>query len=329
MLVLSRADVEACLPMRECVDVVREAFAALSTGHAQVPLRTVLHLPEHETTAFFMPAHVQTPASLAVKAVNVALKNAERGLPLIHGLVLYFDPDTGEPRAVMEGGSLTALCTGAASGVATDLLAKRGAGELALFGAGVQARTQLGAVCAVRPIRRVWVAARSSESAQRFAQEMAGRNGLPRAIRAAASPEAAVQSADVVCTATRSSTPVYPGLALAPGVHVNGVGSFTPQMQENDLDVIRRASKIVVDQRAAAWHEAGDLIVALNRGVLKESDVYAELGEIAAGLKPGRERDDEITFFKSVGNAVQDAAVARRVFENAKRLKRGVDVAMT
>lgn len=329
MLVLSRTDVEACLPMRECIDVVRDAFAALSTGRAQVPMRTVLHLAEHETSAFFMPAHVAAPASLAVKAVNVALKNPERGLPLIHGLVLSFDPDTGQPRAVMEGGSVTALRTGAASGVATDLLARRDARVLALFGAGVQARTQLEAICAVRPVRQAWVVSRTRDSAERFVREMAGKNGMPPDLRVAESPEAAAGSADVVCTATRSSTPVYPGLALQAGVHVNGVGSYTPQMQENDLDVIRRASKIVVDQRAAAWHEAGDLIVALNRGVLKESDVYAELGEIAAGLKPGRERDDEITFFKSVGNAVQDAAVAQRIYENAQRLGRGVEVSLT
>jgi ornithine cyclodeaminase/alanine dehydrogenase-like protein (mu-crystallin family) len=273
-----------------------------------------------------MPAHLHVSDALAVKIVSVHNQNPAHGLPLIHALVVVVDAGTGKPLAAMEGGYLTALRTGAASGVSTDLLARRDARVAAIFGAGVQGRTQLLAVSAVRPLERAFIFDAFRESAERFVREMQGQPGVPKDLRLAASSAEAVREADVICTATTSTRPVFSGADIKPGVHISAIGAFTPEMQEIDETTLKRADKIVIDHHAGALAEAGDLIVALRNGTIKETDIYAEIGEIAAGRKPGRERDDEITFFKSVGNAVQDASVARAIYDAAVKQNLGTEV---
>jgi ornithine cyclodeaminase/alanine dehydrogenase-like protein (mu-crystallin family) len=225
----------------------------------------------------------------------------------------------------MDGTYLTALRTGAASGVATDLLARKDARVAAIFGAGAQGRTQLLAVCEVRDIERAWVYDVNPQAAERFAQQMAGKGRVPADLRVASSPAEAVREADVVCTATTSRTPVFADEDLKPGVHVNAVGSFTPEMQEIPGQTVARA-RIVVCSREVCLAETGDLIIPIREGLITEHDIYAELGEIAAGIKPGRDNAEEITLYKSVGNAVQDVSVARRVIEEAQRLRLGGEV---
>jgi len=219
---------------------------------------------------------------------------------------------------------LTALRTGAASGVATKLLAREDSEVAAVFGAGAQARTQVLAAAAVRPIKRFWVYARRRESAESLIARMKPQLGAIELL-VAESPSQAVRDADVICAATNSSTPVFDGNDLKPGAHVNGIGSYHRGMQEVDCATLRRASKIIVDHREAALAEAGDLIVAIDRGEVRASDIYAEIGEIAAGRKAGREREDEITYFKSVGNAAQDAAVAQAIYQQALQEHLGVE----
>ena len=194
-----------------------------------------------------------------------------------------------------------------------------------IFGAGVQARTQLLAVCEVRDIERVWVYDVNPQAAERYAQEMAGKGRVPADLSVASSPAEAAREADVLCTATTSQTPIFTDADLKPGVHINAVGSFTPEMQEIPEQTVGRA-RLVVGSREACLAEAGDLIIPIRNGLITEADIYAELGEIAAGLKPGRDNADEITLFKSVGNAVQDVSVAKRVMEEARRLGLGVEV---
>jgi ornithine cyclodeaminase/alanine dehydrogenase-like protein (mu-crystallin family) len=247
-------------------------------------------------------------------------------LPLIHALVVVIDAATGKPLAAMEGGYLTALRTGAASGVSTDLLARRDARIAAIFGAGVQGRTQLLAVASVCKLERVYVFDAVPGSTEKFAQEMRGQPGVPNDLRAASSSTEAVREADIICTATTSTKPVFSGSDIKPGVHISAIGAYTPQMQEIDETTLKRANKIVIDHHEGALAEAGDLIIALKNGTIKASDIYAEIGEIAAGKKPGRERDDEITFFKSVGNAVQDASVARAIYDAAVQENLGTEV---
>ncbi len=326
MRILSRSDVQRALAMPEAIAIVRDAFAQLSSNQATVPLRVPITIARHDGVTLFMPAHLHASDALAVKIVSVHNQNPARGLPLIHALVVVIEAATGRPLAAMDGGYLTALRTGAASGVATELLARRAARVAAIFGAGVQGRTQLRAVCAVRRIERVLVFDAAPDKADAFAREMRGEPGIPDEVRAVRSAAEALRDADVICTATTSSRPIFSGRDVKPGAHINAIGAYTPQMQEIGEDTLARAAKIVIDSRTGALAEAGDLLIALEKGAIKPTDIYAEIGEIAAGTKPGRTSEDEITYFKSVGNAVQDASVARAIYDAALRENLGVEV---
>ncbi|QQS46652.1 MAG: ornithine cyclodeaminase [Acidobacteriota bacterium] len=320
MRIISHSDVSRAITMPEAIEAVRMAFIDLSVGGADVPVRQSIAPGGHSGATLVMPGYLAGTDALAVKLVSVRPENPARGKPLIYGIVLLIDAATGEPLAAIEGASLTALRTGAASGLATDLLAREDARTLALFGAGAQAETQLEAVCAVRPIEKAFIRARTSGSVVSFIDRMRGRCN---AELIAAGPEA-VREADIVCAATTSATPVFDGDDLRPGTHVNGVGSYTPGMQEVDFATLRRTGKIVVDSIPAALAEAGDLIRAIENGIISRQSIHAEIGEIAAGMKPGRTDDREITFFKSVGNAAQDVAVAALIYRNS--IERGLGV---
>jgi len=305
--VLSAADVRTALPMPIAIEAMKSAFSQFSSGDATVPLRGRLHTDKGVT--LLMPAFLMRSRDLAVKVVSVFGDNPSLGLPTVAGLVLVLDAETGIPQAVMEGDSLTALRTGAAGGLAADLLARKDASTALLFGAGVQGRSQLAAACAVRPIRRVMVVDPSPKAAARLIEEIHTWPDAPQA-RVAASSAEAVRQADLIMAATTATTPVFDGKNVSPGTHITGVGSFTPEMQEIDASVIRRAY-VVVDGREGVKAEAGDLIKA-------GASIDAELGEIINGDKPGRRDDEQITFFKSVGMAAQDAAAAAAVLTAAE-----------
>jgi len=326
MRLLTRSDVQRSISMREAVEAVKRAFIELSTGRADVPLRIALSQPKGAGVTLVMPGYLSDSESLAVKVVSVHDRNAERDLPRINAIVVVIDPATGRAVAAMDGGYLTALRTGAASGAATDLLARQDAEVAAVIGAGAQARAQALSLTAVRPVKRIWIYSRRREQVDEMIAEIRPQLGPSIELLAADSPSQAVREALVVCAATTSSIPVFDGAELRPGAHVNGVGSYRPEMQEVDCVTLRRASKIVVDSREAAMAEAGDLIVAIGRGEIRPSDIYAEIGEVAAGLKPGRQDDDEITYFKSVGNAAQDVAVAQAVYQRALQEDIGIEI---
>ncbi|MBX3065261.1 MAG: ornithine cyclodeaminase family protein [Anaerolineae bacterium] len=321
MRILTAADIRATITMREVIDAMREAFIALSTGKAQAPLRNALQA-EHGV-ALFMPSYLEGAAYGAVKMVSVYGENPQRfGLPTILASVLVYDAANGKPVALLDGTFLTTLRTGAASGLATELLARPDSAILGVIGAGGQARMQIEAVCAVRPIREVRIYSRSGAAS--FAQSLAAE--FPEIeFRATPTADDALIGADVLVAATTSSTPVILAHHVRPGVHINGIGSYTLQMQEVAAEVVIRAM-IVVDSRISAQAEAGDLMIPLQQGMLLESRMQTEIGEIAAGLKTGRQTDQEITFFKSVGTAVQDAAAAARIVAAAERLNLGTVV---
>jgi ornithine cyclodeaminase/alanine dehydrogenase-like protein (mu-crystallin family) len=325
--VLSAADVKRALPMVEAIEGMKAAFAQLSTGKAMMPIRGRVDVAPYQGTTLVMPAYLAQSDDLAVKVVSVFPRNVARDEPVIYGVVLVLDAATGRPLSMMEGGTLTAIRTGAGSGAATDLLAHSDADVVAILGSGVQARTQLEAVCTVRQIREVRVYSPTHEHAVTFAREMKGKGPVPELIRIMSHPDTAVQDADIICTATTSSTPVFAGKSLKPGAHVNGVGSFTPAMQEIDVETIQRAL-VVVDSHEAAMEEAGDLIIPLEQGLIPPAHIHAELGEIVAGLKPGRTSPDQITFFKSVGVAVQDAVASKIAFQNAMEQNLGTAVSL-
>ena len=310
--------------MKQAIGLMREAFIALSEGRATVPVRLNMAVPDHNGQALFMPVYLPATGYIGLKAVTVHPDNLARGLPAIHALVIVTDAATGQPAAVMDGEYLTALRTGAGAGLATDLLARPDAEVAAIFGAGVQSRTQIEAVCTVRPIRRAYVFSRSRERAAAFAEEMGARLTLD--VRLAERPET-LREADVICTATTSLTPVFAHTHLKPGVHINGIGSYRPDMAEIPPETVL-AAKVVVDHRPACLAEAGDLIQPLAQGLITENHLHAELGEVAAGHQEGRTSDDEITFFKSVGNAVQDLATASHLVAEAQARNLGVEVVL-
>ena len=311
--------------MKEAIETQKRAYAALVTGDVALPLRTAVTIPAQNAVTLFMPARVST--DLGAKIVSIFPNNAQKGLPMIHGVVIMLDAETGQPAAVMDATYLTALRTGAASGAGTDLLARPDAATAAIFGAGVQARTQLEAVCTVRSIKCAWIYDRNTEAAERMAAELAGRGPIPTDLRVAKSPREAVTEADIICTATTSTTPVYDGRDVKPGTHVNGIGSYTPTMQENDAELVRRAL-VVIDSRESALAEAGDLIIPLHAGIIGEDHIHAELGEIVVGRKPGRTSAEQITFFKSCGIAVQDVVAGGEVLRRAKEMKLGTEIAL-
>ncbi len=312
--ILTAANIRATLPMRDAITTMRTAFGALSSGTAILPLRTAVPGHEDGAVSLFMPGRLADDA-LGAKVVSVFPNNATRGLARVHATVLLLRPTTGEPAALLEGTSLTALRTGAASGLATDLLARADASTVAIVGSGVQARTQLEAVCCVRDITRAWVYSRTREHAERFAHECAAREGFPDTIQVVDSVEDAVTDADVVCTATSSATPVLAHNHIRPGTHVNAVGSFAPDMREIDPKLLGRATT-VVDQREASLAEAGEVITAIEMGFVTV-DALVELGDVLNGTAPGRPDDTAVTVFKSVGLAAQDLAAGTMALRHA------------
>jgi ornithine cyclodeaminase len=326
MLILNADEVRQALPMADCIEAMKRAYIAISAGQAEAPLRSRLSIAKHDGTALFMPTHVagDGDAALAIKVVTLFQRNPAKGLPLIHAGVLVMDPEDGRLLALLEGGSLTAIRTGAGCGAATDLLARRGAKTLAIIGAGAQARTQLTAACAVREIETVWVYSPTPSHLERFILAMAGQDGVPGDLRAAHSAAEAVADADIVSAATTSALPVFDHADLKAGAHVNGAGAYTQEMQEIPGETVA-AALVTVDSRSAATAESGDIHVPLEQGMLSDEDIH-EIGEVIGGSAPGRSSEDQITFFKSVGVAVQDAVAAQLALSNAKTMGLGTEV---
>lgn len=327
MLILTADDVRKALPMNDAIRAMKDAYASFSNGTAAVPLRTRLAIPGSDALTLFMPAYVsaQDGNALAIKVVSLFPTNPARGLAYIQAAVLVFEPDTGRAVALLEGSSLTAIRTGAAGGAAVDLLSCADSRVVAIFGAGAQGRTQLEAACIARRIDTVFIFDADTEKARMFVEEMKGRGTIPTDIRMAASAAEAIGNADIICTATTSTRPVFDDRDLKAGAHISAVGSYTPEMQEVPAETIQRA-RVVVDSRSACMQEAGDLIQPIRSGLFAESHIHAELGEIILGLKPGRQSPDEITYFKSVGIAVQDAMAARVALSNAQKMNIGTQV---
>ena len=317
--ILSAADVRIALPMPKAIDAMRHAYGQLSAGKVTAPPRQ--HISTEKGVTLLMPAHLSERNEFGIKVVSVYDDNPNLDLPRITATVLVLDPATGLPKAFMDGSSLTAIRTGAGGGVAADLLARQDAKTVGLFGAGVQARAQLQAVMAVREIASVNLISRTTASAQQLATEISEWADAP-AVNLVLNPEQVVAAADIVICATTSATPLFDGNALQPGTHITAVGTFVPEKREVDTTTIRRADRIVVDSRDACLEEAGDLIIP-------NADIDAEIGEIVNGDQQGRQSDDDITFFKSVGVAVQDAVAGAVVLAEAEAKGLGTLVEMT
>ncbi|MBI5404100.1 MAG: ornithine cyclodeaminase family protein [Ignavibacteriae bacterium] len=312
-LILNRNDVISVLQMQDCMDVVEKAFAELANGTAVLPLRTGIKPPDG--VSLYMPAYLKEMGALACKVVTVYKDNpVKHNMPTTIGKVLLQDINTGDVICIMDGGYLTAVRTGAASGVATKYLAREDKNQVAgIFGAGVQAKMQLWAVATARDIGKAIVYDISADAMEKFVSEMSAKLNI--GIIKAKSPEEVLQ-ADIICTASSSATPLFDGKLVKDGTHINGIGSHAPAMRELDTETIRR-SLFIGDSREACFSEAGDIIIPVNEGAIKESHFYAELGEIITGKKKGRTSSAMITLFKSNGLAIQDAATAKVIYERA------------
>ena len=328
--ILSAADVRRALTARDAVDAMRTAFGELSGGTATVPVRS--HLESARGLMLVMPAVLSGYPALGAKVVSVFPGNPARGESAVQGAVLLLDAETGRARALLDGAALTGMRTAAGSALASELLARADAQILAVFGAGVQGRSHVELLSRTRRLREVRIVSRSGGSAERLAARLSdmaatlmpeGASGSPPAVRAVRGSAAALDGAGLVVTATTSTRPVFTASDLEPGAHVNAVGSYRPDMQEVDPEVVRRA-RVVVDQREAVWQEAGDLIVPLESGQIGKDAIDAELGEIVNGQAPPGRGSREFTLFKSVGSAAQDVAIAAAAVERAEEADLGV-----
>lgn len=322
MRTLNAEQLRNLVPMRDAVELMKAAFGAASRGETISPLRTPVEMPDGSGVSLYMPAYVPAvdsfPAASGAKIVSVYERNLERGLPTINAIVVMVDPSTGVPIGLIEGGTMTALRTGAVSGAASDLLAREDSRVLTVIGAGVQGVTQAAAVASVRDLERIYIVDINEKSAATFAERLAVWDAnTARLVEVAAGASSVLPESDIVCTATTSPRPVFDVDDISPGTHINAVGAFTPQMQEIPVGLLLRA-RIVVDQVEAALHEAGDFIIPIENGELDRNAVHEELGQIVNGDLPGRERAEQITFFKSVGNAIQDMIVGAAALQRAE-----------
>lgn len=313
MRYLCREDVAQTLTMAEAIVHMGDAFRWLSNGSAKVPVRTQIHMETSEADGLFMPVYAPELERVGVKMVTVAHQNPSQGLPLIHGLLLVSDAKTGVPLALMDGEHLTALRTGAASGLATDLLALPDLDEVAIFGAGIQAETQLEAMCAVRPISKAYVVNRDQERGEAFCRRMAEKLGIT-VLRTTA--KEAVEKVQLICCATTAREPLFESEWCNEGLHVNAVGGYRPDMCELPPALMADA-EVIVDHRASCVAEAGEIVRAQEAGLLSLDFRPMEIGELVEqgtsdSLRHGR------SVFKSVGNAVQDLVAAAAVLRIAE-----------
>lgn len=321
--VISRAEILSLIAMHDAIDAMARGFGQLSAGEAEMPVRVALTSGQGIT--LFMPARLGGRGGAGERGAKIASLfrgNRNRGLATINGVILMLDDETGLPAAIMDAGELTAIRTAAAAGLAAKLLSRSESRVLAIFGAGAQAPRQIEAVRAVRPIEEVRVVSKNGESARRLAASLHGVEA-----RAVTDPAQAVDGADVVVAVTTARTPVFDGAGLPAGTHVSGSGSFMRDHQEIGSEVVARA-RVVVEERAAALEEAGDLIIPIRQGLVPADVIDAELGEIVNGDAPEGSAGRELTFFKSVGVAAQDIVIGAEVLRRAEEEEAGRVVAL-
>lgn len=328
MLFIDAAQVRELLPMKDAIEADKQAFLLHSSGETEVPVRTGFELPGRGS-ALVMPAYVKGELDLVgVKIISVFPGNPAKGLPAVPAQMLLLDSETGAVCAIIDGTEITKIRTGAISGAATDVLARKDSSSAALFGTGGQAAAQLEAILCVRPIKEIRVFDSVREKISRFIEAnraTAERYGAK--LSAAASGSEAVDGADVITTVTTSGTPVFDGSLVKKGAHVNGVGSFLPSSRELDEKLLKRA-RVFVDNREAVLSEAGDFLIPAAAGDYDLNSIAGEIGDVLAGKLAGRTSEDEITVLKTVGYAVLDVVSAGRVYRNAVARGVGTEIKM-
>lgn len=329
MLVLSKEVIQNIFTMRDAIEASKEAMRLYSEKKAEVPLRVTIQVPKYEGKSLFMPAYVEPLDAIGIKVASVFSNNRAIGKPSIIAQMLLIDGKTGEVIAIIDGTYLTQLRTGALQGAATDLLARKDAKIGVLIGAGGQAPAQLEAMLTARPLSEVRVVNSTLERAQAFVEQVQAHfKSFKTNIVAVKDANAAIRDADVITTATTARHPVFDANFLKPGVHINGIGGYMPEIQEIPTEAVQKADKILMDTREGVLEEAGDLLIPIQEGKLSLSDLDGELGEVILNKIKGRETDEEITFFKAVGSAVFDVVTAQMIYEKAVAAKVGQHIAL-
>ena len=317
--ILSSKDIKQLLSMPQAIDLMRVAFAELTQNRVIVPLRTITEFEQPQLNVFYKPCYSTKTNVVGVKL----LTQTKAGIvsPTIQGINILMDANTGCFLAIIDGTYLTALRTGATSGLATDLLARKDAQVAAIFGAGAQGRTQLEAICSVRKIERAFIFDTNKNAVENYIAEM--KHCLGETTLVAGENVQQLREADVICTATSTSKPLFSFADVKKGAHINAVGSYKPYMQEIDAQIMKEGH-LYVDQKSACIAEAGDLIQPMKEGLLREEDIIAELGELVTGRSLCRQNEQAITVFKSVGIAIQDLVAAHAVYQKAVVQNTGV-----
>jgi ornithine cyclodeaminase len=320
ILILKESDISSMITMSDIIEADKEALSIYSSHKSNIPLRSNLDIPEYKGQCLFMNGYAAPAKALGVKIVSVYPENINKNLTSVPATMVLVDAETGVVNSLIDGTYLTRLRTGAISGLATDILSRKDSKILALFGTGGQAVTQLEAVLTVRKIEEVRVFDIFQDRAKEFAKKMSEKFSKKFNVKiiAAESSDKAIENADIITTVTTSKKPVFDANKVKKNVHINGVGSYTPDMQEIPEDILVKANKIYVDTRDGAINESGDLITPIKKGLIKKEKINGELGEVINGQIKGRENDDEMTFFKTTGSAVLDLVAAQKIYEMAK-----------
>jgi len=322
MRIIKAGEIKLNYSMKQAIDATERAFTALSAGDCHVPVRTVTMAPSGELLLLFKPAFVEKDKKATVKFITQRDGNSVPGRPAIQGIVMVIDSVTGEILSIMDGGYITALRTGAASGLATRLLAGKNAHTMALFGCGAQGKTQVEAIRCVRDIKKVLVFDKNRTRATRFIEELQAETNLEMLF---CEDTSILKEADIICTATNATAPLFKREEVKKGAHINAIGSFQPHMQELDPGLIRDA-RVFLDQTEACLKESGDLIKPILEGIISETHFAGEIGDYLLNRIKGRESEDQITIFKSVGVAIQDYAVATDIYNYSLENGFGIDI---
>ena len=310
-LFIDKEKIASLLPMNECIEVMEKMFRSLEAGECLQPLRNIMRLPDGSGVLGMMPGHAAGYGVMGIKVITVFHANREAGLPSHQGIVMLFDAKNGQPLMLFDALEITAIRTAAASAVATKLLSRKNSSTLAIIGSGEQAKRHIEAILLVRNIKQVNLWSRKEKNAKHLVDEFAGKFNIPIHIKE--DVQHAVQDADIICTVTASREPIVMGKWISAGAHINAVGSSTPFARELDTTAIAR-SKLFADRYESIFNEAGDFLIPKKEGIITDEHVKAEIGEVLSGTKKGRENDEEITVFKSLGIAAEDIFSAYHIY---------------
>ncbi len=324
MLLLSRSDIKKVFSIQDAIEADKKAFTLVTEGKCDLPLRTNIQAPRYDGCFLFMPAYIEEMDTAALKTVNIFPHNIDNGLPSSPAQVLLIDGKTGIVTAILDGTYVTQLRTGASSGAAFDVLAKESCRIGALIGTGGQAATQLEAMIAVRKLEEVRVYDLNYERTAAFAKRMQEElDSYGTKITAARSSDEAIDNADLLITVTPSSKPVFDGTKIKKGCTISCVGAYQHHMQEMDPAILPRASKIYFDSQEAVLSESGDILIPLEKGIITEDDFTGDIGNVIKGDLTGREDDDEIIVYETVGVGAQDLVTAKAIYEKAQKAGAG------